>query len=93
MSGNGNYMVESNNEWYAEQAEKLVKHIDAINAESQKEMDNNPRRISAIRIHIHFPNNYSDKEKKLLEKTSHTCPVGKSLNDQLEEEISFHYPN
>ena len=42
MSGNGNYMVESNNEWYAEQAEKLVKHIDAINAESQKEMDNNP---------------------------------------------------
>ena len=30
MSGNGNYMVESNNEWYAEQAEKLLKHIDAM---------------------------------------------------------------
>ena len=33
------------------------------------------------------------EEKKLLEKTAYTCPVGKSLNDQLEEEISFHYPN
>ena len=67
--------------------------IDNTKAEIEKEMDNNPRRISAIRIHIHFPNNYSDKEKKLLEKTAYTCPVGKSLSDQLEEEISFHYPN
>ena len=65
--------------------------IDNTKAEIEKEMDNNPRRISAIRIHI--PNNYSDKEKKLLEKTAYTCPVGKSLNNQLEEEISFHYPN
>lgn len=37
-----NYMIESANEWYAEQAELLVKHIDSINLESQKEMDNNP---------------------------------------------------
>ena len=64
-----------------------------IRDDIEKEMGANPRRISAIRIHIHFPKNYSDKEKKLLEKTAYTCPVGKSLNDQLEEEISFHYPN
>ena len=67
--------------------------IDNTKADIEKEMGANPRRISAIRIHIHFPKNYSDKEKKLLEKTAYTCPVGKSLNDQLEEEISFHYPN
>ena len=30
-----NYMIESANEWYAEQAELLVKHIDSINLESQ----------------------------------------------------------
>ena len=37
--------------------------------------------------------NYTDKEKKLLERTAYTCPVGKSLSDKLEEEINFHYPN
>ena len=42
MSGYGNYMLESNMEWYAEQAEKLVKHINKINAASQKEVENNP---------------------------------------------------
>ena len=55
-------------------------------------MGNNPRRITAVRIHIHFPQNYTDKEKKILEKTAYTCPVGKSLSNELEEEITFHYP-
>lgn len=61
-------------------------------AEIVKEMGTNPRRISAIRIHIHFPHNYSDKEKRLLERTAHTCPVGKSLHEALEEDIRFIYP-
>lgn len=34
-----NYMVESNIEWYAEQREKLVEHIDKINSESKKMME------------------------------------------------------
>ena len=42
MSGNGNYMLESNIEWYAEQAELLVKHINKLNADAQKLMDENP---------------------------------------------------
>ena len=36
---NMNYMVESNIEWYAEQREKLVEHIDKINSESKKMME------------------------------------------------------
>ena len=67
--------------------------IKTTRAEIEKEMDNSPRRISAVRIHIHFPKNYTDKEIKLLERTAYTCPVGKSLSDKLEEEINFHYPN
>ena len=67
--------------------------IKSTRAEIEKEMDNSPRRISAVRIHIHFPKSYTDKEKKLLERTAYTCPVGKSLSNELEEEITFHYPN
>lgn len=37
-----NYMIESNNEWYAEQAEKLVAHINKLNADAQKQMENDP---------------------------------------------------
>jgi len=34
-----NYMLESNMEWYREHGEKLVEHINKINAESKKEME------------------------------------------------------
>ena len=37
-----NYMIESNNAWYAEQAEKLVAHINKLNADAQKQMENDP---------------------------------------------------
>ena len=45
-----------------------------------------------IRIKIKFPHNYSDKEKRLLERSALTCPVGKSLHSDLNEEIGFIYP-
>ena len=66
--------------------------MDGTKAEIVKEMGTNPRRISAIRIHINFPNNYSDKEKQLLERTAQTYPVGKSLHEALEEDVRFIYP-
>lgn len=66
--------------------------MDGTRAEIVKEMGANPRRISAIRINIYFPNDYTDEEKKLLERTVHTCPVGKSLSDELEKDLRFIYP-
>ena len=42
MSGYGNYMEESNLEWYVEKAKELTEHINKINAELQKAMDNDP---------------------------------------------------
>lgn len=66
--------------------------MDGTKAEVVKEMGSNPRRISTIRIKIKFPHNYSDKEKRLLERSALTCPVGKSLNSDLNEEIGFIYP-
>ena len=62
-------------------------------ADVVKEMAADPRRISAIRINIHFLNNYSDKERILLERTANTCPVMNSLSDELAVEIHFNYPD
>ena len=39
MSGNGNYMLESNIEW---RQEKLVAHINQLNSNAQDAMRNNP---------------------------------------------------
>ena len=44
-------------------------------------------------INIHFLNNYSDKERRLLERTANTCPVRNSLSDELAVEIHFNYPD
>ena len=62
-------------------------------ADVVKEIAADPRRISAIRINIHFLNNYSDKERRLLERTANTCAVRNSLSDELAVEIHFNYPD
>lgn len=51
-----------------------------------------PRRIGEIKIDIYFPqNNYSNKEKKIIEHAAKTCPVAYSLHPDLKQSISFHY--
>lgn len=66
--------------------------MNGATADVVKEMDANPRQISVIRINIHFPKNYTNKENILLQRTAQTCPVGNSLNDNLEVDVSFYYP-
>lgn len=65
--------------------------IDGTEAMVEKKMTANPRRISTIRIDIHFPKKYSAKERKLLELTANTCPVINSLNPEINKDIRFHY--
>ncbi len=61
-------------------------------AEVNKIMGSNPRRIKRLEITIQMPNNnYSPKEKNLLEAASHGCPVGRSLHPDLEEIIQFNW--
>ena len=56
-------------------------NIDGTKALITKEMKSEPRRIGRIIIELHFPHNdYSQKQKKILEHISTTCPVaGNSL--------------
>jgi uncharacterized OsmC-like protein len=64
--------------------------IDGAEAEVQKIMLTEPRRIGEIQIRIRMPKgNFSDKEKSIYEHTAHTCPVARSLHPDLIQKIEF----
>jgi len=66
--------------------------MDGATVEITKIMKENPRRVGEIMMEITMPkNNYSDKEKKLLENAAHTCPVSQSLSAELKQTITFNY--
>lgn len=59
-------------------------------AEIEKNMANDPRRVSGIRLKMSIPGiTLTDKEKKLLENAARTCPVAKSLNPEIVQELEI----
>ena len=67
-------------------------NIDGTKISVQKIMGTNPRRVVEIVIDLHFPhNNYSAKEKRIIELAAKECPVAQSLHPDLKQTISFHY--
>ncbi len=67
--------------------------MEGAKAEVKKIMASEPRRIAKIEVKITMPSKpYSDKEKKILERAAHACPVGKSLSENLEEDIQIIWP-
>lgn len=51
-----------------------------------KVMASDPRRIDKVEVVITLPaNDYSKKERKILEAAAHGCPVGNSIKDGLED--------
>lgn len=66
--------------------------IDGTTAEVTKIMHSNPRRIGEIQIKIQFPDfPYNDKQKKILEIISKTCPVALSLHPELIQNVDLIY--
>ncbi len=67
-------------------------NMDGTKAEILKVMTDNPRRVAEIHIDMRFPaNNYSQKEKELLEHTALACPVAKSLHTDIKQKTRFHF--
>lgn len=66
-------------------------NIDGTECEVEKMMVADPRRIGEIKINIYMPKGkeYTDKEKTIMERAAHTCPVAKSLHPDLEQTLSF----
>jgi uncharacterized OsmC-like protein len=57
-----------------------------------KVMQSNPRKVAEIKVDFFFPeNNYTDKEKYILEQAAKTCPVALSLHPDLLQTITFNY--
>jgi uncharacterized OsmC-like protein len=57
-----------------------------------KIMTDNPRKIGEIKIEFDFPgNDYSAKQKKILEYCVKTCPVALSLNESVFQNVSLHF--
>lgn len=66
--------------------------IKSMRAEVQKIMADNPRRIDSIVVNIYMPGrHYTSKEKLILERAAHACPVSKSLSSELKEVLSIHW--
>ena len=65
--------------------------IDGSNVDIDKIMGKNPRRVSSIKILINLRGEFSDKEKQLLMKAAHHCPVSKSIHPEINEEVVFNF--
>lgn len=74
-------------------AKKYNIPFEKADAEMQKVMASDPRRISAIAITIKIPGNpiLSHEQKKLLEAAALNCPVAKSLHPDINQQIKFEY--
>lgn len=73
-------------------ADKNNINIDGTSIEITKIMAANPRRVSEIIVEFTMNGNqYSNKEKELLEHAAHTCPVALSLSAELKQTVIFNY--
>jgi len=73
-------------------AERHSINIDGTTVEITKIMESNPRRVGEIIVELNFPkNDYSEKDKELLQRTALACPVAKSLSSELKQTVVFNY--
>jgi putative redox protein len=67
--------------------------IEGTKVSIQKTMGVEPRRITGIKVIFDFPPGHSlgEKERTILERAAHTCPVTKSLHPDLLQEVTFNW--
>ena len=64
--------------------------IDGSSCKITKIMTDTPRMIGEVRIDFDFTgNNYTDKQKKILEYCVKTCPVALSLNKSVVQNVTL----
>jgi putative redox protein len=62
--------------------------------EVEKIMKADPRRIGGINLTFHFPDTLQvdEKQKTILERAAHTCPVIYSIHPDIELKVVFGWP-
>ncbi|ACU02739.1 OsmC family protein [Pedobacter heparinus] len=67
-------------------------NIDGTTCDITKVMAENPRRVAEIVVNFQFPaNDYSNKDKKIIERSANTCPVMYSLHPDIKKTVTFNY--
>ncbi|SDB96071.1 OsmC family protein [Williamwhitmania taraxaci] len=67
-------------------------NIDGTEVSITKVMGTEPRRVVEVVVELTFPhNNYSAKERKLLQLSAKECPVANSLHPDLKQNIIFKF--
>ena len=63
-----------------------------IDADIEKIMGSEPRRVSGINIQFKIQNlSYTDREKEILKNAAMTCPVAKSIHPDIALGIDFQF--
>jgi putative redox protein len=66
--------------------------VDGTKLKITKIMASNPRRIGELIVELDFPkNSYSEKEKEIIRRTAHTCPVALSLHPDVKQTLIFNF--
>lgn len=67
-------------------------NIEGMEIETTKIMSAEPRRIAEVVMTFRMPaNNFTDKEKAMLENAARTCPVALSLHPDVKQTVTFLY--
>lgn len=67
--------------------------LKGMKIEVEKIMKSDPRRIGGVNLTFHFPAGLKTDEKQriILERAAHTCPVIFSIHPDIEVKIVFHW--
>lgn len=68
--------------------------LKGMSIDIEKIMAADPRRISGINLTFHFPEHLilDDKQKIVLERAAHTCPVAYSIHPDIQMNVLFNWP-
>ena len=65
--------------------------LQGARTEVVKVMAADPRRVSEVKIKLYFPEGLSlnEKDRTILERIAHACPVARSLHPDLKQDVEF----
>jgi putative redox protein len=65
--------------------------LSGVSFRVEKHMAGEPRRIARLPVEIHLPADLPPAERLKLERAANTCPVHRSLQPEIEQDVRFIY--
>ena len=75
-------------------AKEMESSLVNVRIDVEKIMASNPRRISALNLTFHFPENFTanKQQQSMLEDIAMTCPVKQSIHPEIKLDVQFNWP-